>query len=206
MIKISKQRPDIYIPYRGPGVWLTKALKSEAKPLVHPSQFDRFIHGLVCWVTDSAERDFQRVRLLLDHPTRPSAGPIFEFFKGYTDPDTVTPFKRNILEAREGNQSVMLWNSFIRTGQLLAKEGRVQDARWVLNFARERRPDLIGESATMSFSSQQNEQGFSSPPPSAAIEYYKREVYPAQRAMDDGAWTASKPCLKNSGSWRTVRA
>jgi hypothetical protein len=80
---------------------------------------------------------------------------MLDYFRRNQDPSSRDPFTRTVLTASTGNPVTMLWNAFVHTAQLLAKNSMIDQAHWVLDFAREQRPDLIGEAATFPFSSRQ---------------------------------------------------
>ncbi|KAK3687073.1 hypothetical protein LTR37_019187 [Vermiconidia calcicola] len=66
-----------------------------------------------------------------------------------TDPKG--PFIKDLLQSDHPGVKIMLYRNMVETAQQLHVSGRVQEARWVLDFGREARPDVIGERSDVKF-------------------------------------------------------
>jgi len=146
--KSVRGTPDGHIPLYAPTLYLIRALRTDAGARVSPRQFDQFLQVLKISHQESDHYAFARARLMFYHPKDASGAPMLEFFKHYPYTTPVGRFTENLLEAPTGSRLVMFFHAVVRAAQHLEGEGRQNDTLWLLDFARKRRPDVVGETAT----------------------------------------------------------
>ncbi len=145
----------IHIPLTATGIWLTRQLSSEASHRITPKQFEQFLSALPFWKRNTQQSwMFDKARLMSWHPREPTGTLMLEFYRNARELDSADVFTRNLFDVKAEaiGQITMLWSSFVRTAQVLVREGKQREAHWLLDYARTRRPDVIGESATFRLS------------------------------------------------------
>ncbi len=118
MFQINKT--GVSISFLPVGVWLLKALFSEASHYVEPRSFDRFLTSSPIWLRGEEERLCNTARLMLRHPAKPSGVPLLEFWKMVSSSlDLADRFVKSLLRTEGGPQLTALFFFFVSSAQLL---------------------------------------------------------------------------------------
>ena len=137
------KKDGLYIAHYVSGHWLLKTLQTDVHKLVEPKRFDRFAASTRIWMLDEWNRKFDIGKLMLCHPSHPDAGPLLDVFKAASVSLHAAPYIRELLTSERTNIGHMLFWTIVRGAQRLDASGRTEDARWLLDFAHHRRPDIF---------------------------------------------------------------
>jgi hypothetical protein len=91
---------------------------------------------------------FKQARLRMFHPVRPSAVQMLRVFEHAGDHKSQTDPMQSFLNSRANMAEQLLFLTIVETAKMLVREGRPRDSRWLLDYARQRRPDIFGEEPT----------------------------------------------------------
>jgi hypothetical protein len=131
------------------GHWIHKQLQTEVAACVSPSDFQRFLHSFRVWTIDPSEREWKVARLELFNPTSPTAIPLYACLR--THMDLQHSYTAGLLQSTDWLTENLIYALFIRTAQRLNTEGHRSESRWVLDFARDLRPDIISDRYAFQF-------------------------------------------------------
>ncbi|KAK3722227.1 hypothetical protein LTR37_002660 [Vermiconidia calcicola] len=141
--KLSER--GVFINLRPLAAWISKAFRSEARRTVDVSTFDRAVIATRCYAGTEEDGDLQLARLMLKHPTKADGTMFRRFWERCASTDPKGPFIKDLLQSDSPGVKIVLYQNIVESAQQLHVNGRVQEARWVLDFGREARPDVIGE-------------------------------------------------------------
>ena len=129
----------VYISHLLPAGWLLTLLSLKTRPTVEDTSFDYFRKLIPFWSkSDPRQMAFRQARLSVNHP-RPDPLPALRLFQKAKNPDWHR-WLALCLNPAGKDSSIMEWTLFIDTAQLLARKGRLDDAKWVLDLGRDMLP------------------------------------------------------------------
>jgi hypothetical protein len=99
--------------------------------------------GLPIWYQDVEESEWNKAELLKKHPTRPTAIPSLQFFKHRAAGGSSGRFYNSLLSTRNALLENILFKALISTAQRLHCDDHAEESRWLLDFGRDRRPDIF---------------------------------------------------------------
>lgn len=114
---------------------------------VHTSVFNGLVEFLERVEPDSFEMSFEKSRLYLHHPVKANADLALDILGRAANATTRTASMSRKFAVNGERSGAMIFLYFVRTAQVLAKEERMGDARWVLDFGHTRRPEPFAKSA-----------------------------------------------------------
>lgn len=138
---------------------------------------------------DQDEFEFKKARLLFNHPAGPSGVPMVESFRNRKDPATWGDFLQKFFRAKPDLIRFMILHAFTQAAQLLVAEDRRSDACWLLDYGRQHRPDIIGESARQTSGVYQDDDDNLGVYPPSALEDGRSGKFPE---VHRGSWRAHK--------------
>lgn len=113
-------------------LWPQHGTTSDAS--AYPKSFDTFRKSTPIWSKhDSFALEFTQARLSLHHPLRPDPPPALQLLKMHENPDWHSWLTKRFDPAGQGSSSLG-WMFLVETAQLLARTGRLDDAKWVLDL------------------------------------------------------------------------
>lgn len=122
------------------GNWLMNRLSACDNSGLNDALFEGFIKR-IRWHTDHI---FHTAILHLTHPSRPSAVRSLALLRASGDDHPArSEFLKELLRPKDSRMKLKLYFWLVRTAQILHKNGDVQDARWVVDLARQRVPHLL---------------------------------------------------------------
>jgi hypothetical protein len=135
-----RARGQVYISHSLTANWLCHLLSSKTRPCVTATTHEKFRDMLTVWRTnDLHQLEFSQARLSMTHPLRPDPFPALHLMQKHADSDWDTWLARFVDPTRR-DASAMGWFFFVMTAQLLAKEGNIDPAKWVLDLGRKSLP------------------------------------------------------------------
>lgn len=126
----------VYIPHKLSAGWLLKLLSYQTRPMVKGESLDYFKRLMPCWCrNDPRNMELNQAKLALRH-RRPDPLPALQLLQKVKDPDWHRWLALTFNPAGRGS-SFTAWLLFIEVAQLLARIGRLDDAKWVLDLGRD---------------------------------------------------------------------
>ena len=129
----------VYVSHVLPAGWLRNLLSLKTRPTVEDTSLDYFRKLMPFWIkSDLRHLEFRQARLSVNHP-QPDPLPALRLFQKAKNPDWHR-WLALCLNPAGKESSIMGWTLFIDTAQLLARKGRLDDAKWVLDLGRDMLP------------------------------------------------------------------
>jgi hypothetical protein len=125
------------------GFLLHRLLNTDANRTVKRLQFDRFIHSIPVWCNDRETLLLRRGQMLLRHPSDPSGEGMMEFLRHCTSAEPPSSLVRGFTSSQHRAHTRFFALVVVETAQRLAQDGRREQARWALDFARMWRPEVM---------------------------------------------------------------
>jgi hypothetical protein len=152
----AKQR--IFMSFSMAGKWLETTIMSaqDNAPILSEPSFRRYLRNVRFWDQSAALDGFRIARLLTKHPTKPDGDMLLGVLKLHQQ--SANPIVQKHLEPTNPLGKKALFSALIHLAKLLAQQGSLTDAHWVLDFGREHISDLFTASyVAFRESSPQNE-------------------------------------------------
>jgi hypothetical protein len=127
------------------GYQISRLLHQSGYETVSPDQFDHFVASYPIFL-GAYQKDFEVAQLMLYHPTKATGIPMLQLLRQSSGSALDSSYTGAVVTGTEHFAMDSIWRTFVLTAQLLSRSGRHEDGCWVLDFAREKRLDLIGQS------------------------------------------------------------
>jgi hypothetical protein len=125
------------------GKWLETTIMSaqDNAPILSEPTFMRYLRNVRFWDQSADLEGFRIAKLLTKHPTQPDGDMLLGILKLHQH--SAHPIIQAQLEPTNplGNKS--LFSALIHLAKLLAQQGSLTDAHWVLDFGRVHMPDIF---------------------------------------------------------------
>ena len=129
----------VYIPHSLPASWLFNLLAMNTRPIVETSSFNYFRRLMPFWSkSDPRKLELNHARLPVKE-YRSDPLPALRLLRKHKDPDWHRWLASRFNPAGDDSSSLGFL-FFIETAQLLARRGRLDDAKWVLDLGRDMLP------------------------------------------------------------------
>jgi len=131
---------QVYIPHSLAANWLYHLLSLKIRPSVAATTHEQFWDMMTVWRTNNLHAlEFAQARLSMTHPLRPDPFPALRLMQKHADSDWDT-WVAQFVDPTRRDASAMGWLFFVMAAQLLAKEGNIDPAKWVLDLGRKSLP------------------------------------------------------------------
>jgi hypothetical protein len=124
--------------------WVSQLLttRSLGGPFLTSAKFEEYVRAHGSWSAwDEDTVTFEQGRLLMHHPDKRNATIVLEILRRHCDRTNEAIY--DLLSPTNPRGNGLMFLTIVELAQLLAHQGSLRDAHWVLDFGREHIPDFF---------------------------------------------------------------